>query len=938
MKKNLFIIALMVLLSGQLFAQIPPTRTRAPQTPAALPPPLATREVSGVIKDQAGETIVGATVTLNTTKDTLRTATNNDGIFIFKNVKEATFFVTVTALGTVPLTRKYLNNDAVKHIVLDPIELKTQDNILNEVVIDGKPSIVYKTDTVEFKASDYKVRPNATVDEVLKKMEGVEVGTDGSVTFQGQQVTKAKLNGKEYAGGGVAQAIQNLPADIAEKLQFVDDYGDLAAKTGVKDGEPQKILNITTKADKSVGTTARLTAQYGSNDRYNAQLFAQRINANQQLGIIGNLRNTINGVSNDGTGGGSTGGTTKSGSPSFNYRDQWSKKTQVVGSYVYNFSDNTSLNQSYGQRFTSLGNSVFNDRSDSKSDSKGHRVNFEITHDIDSANFLQITPSYSYNSSTSQSNSVTDNINNYRTGFEHRLENAINSNTSSSSNYGVNAFYLHVFKKPQRNISIQFNLTHSSSLANTDRNTITKNFQDSTQNFPLLTTQAHILTDRDNKNTSYTTTATYVEPLSKTSQLQLVGQLRHADYDNSALSDSVLANGTIQRNPLMDNVYNYAITETRASLNYRYNGTKYNFSLGAAVVPYISSGARVNPTGGPDIEISRSYTKIIPVLRFSYIWSRTERLQLTYTGRNNEPNFSQLQPFTDRSNPNNIIIGNPDLKPTFTNTVNTTYNNYLANSKLSLALSVNATLYDNQVSTNVLPKQIALPGGGSKNTQETYYVNINGSKEVTGNYTIAKSFSNRKYSVSLNGTVGYNYNNAMFDNQLYHTTSWNISQRFGPQINPTEWFEINPFYEYRLSRTFSTSANANATTLQTNSFVLTGRVYFLKTFQINYRASKSYVTGLGNLNTNPLIINAGFEKEFFERRTLAVTFNVFDLLHQNNFIQQTVTSQGVTNTLSNNLSRYFLVGIRLNLQKWSGRPQRGGINMQRRGDGSFIYN
>jgi len=114
-------------------------------------------------------------------------------------------------------------------------------------------------------------------------------------------------------------------------------------------------------------------------------------------------------------------------------------------------------------------------------------------------------------------------------------------------------------------------------------------------------------------------------------------------------------------------------------------------------------------------------------------------------------------------------------------------------------------------------------------------------------------------------------------------------------------------------------------------------MYFLKTFQVNYSARKVFVTGITN-STNPLVINAGFQKEFLQRKNLVFTFDMYDLLHQNNFIQQTVTATGVTNTVSNSLSRYFMFGIRLNLQKWNGRPTRNGREMQRRGDGSFIYN
>ncbi|HTH82561.1 MAG TPA: carboxypeptidase regulatory-like domain-containing protein, partial [Mucilaginibacter sp.] len=288
--KKLFILAVLIMLSGQLFAQ----------ATGGTPPPLASRDVSGIVKDETGQTVIGALVTLKSKSDTIRTATNEDGIFIFKGVKEATFVVSIESIGYAPAVKKYLNNDVAKRITLDPVVLKTKANELNTVVINGTPSITYKTDTVEYRASDYKVRENSSVDELLKKMEGMEVGTDGTLTHQGQQVTKARVNGKDFAGGNVAQAIQNLPADIVDKIQVVDDYGDQAGRTGIKDGDPTKVLNITTRADRSVGNIARITASGGNDDRYDERLFAQRLNGNQQIGFIGNLTNTVNGVASTG--------------------------------------------------------------------------------------------------------------------------------------------------------------------------------------------------------------------------------------------------------------------------------------------------------------------------------------------------------------------------------------------------------------------------------------------------------------------------------------------------------------------------------------------------------------------------------------------------------------------------------------------------------------
>ncbi len=144
-----------------------------------------------------------------------------------------------------PATNQYANviDKSKKDTALETI-IKQNDSV---AITDDK---AHKPDHKEYIASNYAVKPNATVDDILKKMDGVEVSPDGSITYDGQAVASAKLNGKDFAGGNVSNAIKNLPADIVENLQIVDDYGDQAARTGVRDGNPAKVLNITTDTTK----------------------------------------------------------------------------------------------------------------------------------------------------------------------------------------------------------------------------------------------------------------------------------------------------------------------------------------------------------------------------------------------------------------------------------------------------------------------------------------------------------------------------------------------------------------------------------------------------------------------------------------------------------------------------------------------------------------
>ncbi|GAA4084273.1 outer membrane beta-barrel protein [Mucilaginibacter panaciglaebae] len=931
MKKLLVLIAFILSIYGKLLAQNKP-----------LPPPLPTREVSGIVKDEKGETIPGALVTLKSEKDTIKTATNEDGIFVFKDVKRATFNLTISSIGSTTFVKKYLNSDVAKKIVLDPVTLKDANNKINEVTINGTPSVTYKTDTVEYRAADYKVRANSTVDELLKKMEGMEVGTDGSLIHQGENVVRAKLNGKEFAGGSVAQAIKNLPADIVEKIQIVDDYGDQAARTGIKTGLPEKILNITTKPDRSVGLTGRTTDQAGNNGRYDAQVSVQRIDANQVISLIGNLKSTVDGI------GGGNPGTTQSGSPSFSYRDQWSKKIQVNTSYSYWFNNNNSTNRQYGNYITSQGPQYFDQSGSNENRSNGHNAHFQMDIQADSLNFIQLNPSFSTSNSSNSNNYRHNETDDYTdtTGasrFQHILSNGVNSNSNNNNNYAINGLYVHLFKKPKRNISVTFNASRSESMSDGRSNKSYRYFKDSTLLVPdtALDSTINVLVTRRNKRTSYSTTATYTEPLGEFSLLEFRGDFSRSTNDAHSTQAEVNSNGVLVDRPDLSNIYNFAITQSRYTANYRFDGKKVNMSIGATAINYKLDGAKVDNNTFQKATSSRTNFKVIPAFRFSYAWSRTQRIQLNYNGANIDPDFSQIQPFTDRTSPLNIIVGNPNLNPGFNHAINGSYNNYIANSRFNISLNGYANFYTNKITTNTLTRTTITVNGADtsrKNYREVHYINLNGSKSFGTGYGISKQLDDRRYNLSLNGSINYDYSTAMDNGVLYHTTTWRFDDRVGPRINPNDNIEVNPYVGYTLTRGFSSLPKSRSSLYQTTRLAIDGKMYFLKTHQIHYSASKNFVSGIQN-STNPFVVNVGYQKEFLEKRNLVLTFDVFDILHQNNFIQQTIPpGGGQINTISNTNSRYFLVGLRLNLQKWGGRPQHNGKNMQRRGDGSFIYN
>lgn len=952
---KLSVFLVIALLSIGIAAAQTPQRTPSQRN---VPDAIPLREISGIVKDTTDVGIPGVTVKLTSDKDTLVTSTNPDGIFVFKNVKSATYTMSFTIISYRQFVGKYKQNDAIPRIVMDPVVLKADTKTLNEVVINGTPSITYKTDTVEYRASDYHVRENATVDELLKKMEGMEVSNDGTVVHQGQQLTKAKINGKTYLGGDVATAIQNLPAEIVDKIQVVDDYGDQAARTGVKDGEAEKILNIVTRADKSVGNTANLQGGAGNNERYEGSVFATRLNANQNIGVNLRLNNTVNGVANSGGNGGGgnfgggrggnnggnnnnnignsggSGGTTTSGNGAFSFRDQLSKKVRVNANYRYNFNDVNSLNSSVSQRpvisrlpdGTQQTSTLFvSSDSESNNDSKNHNFNFELEADLDSNNYIRFNPTISYNSALTSSESS-----NFQTGAVFQNQSGANSGKNTTPNVEGVLFYQHLFANKRRNLSMQFNFNYSNQQSEQDRYQNTIEFEGATDvvKSQLLT---HRLVERDNLRNTYRASLTYVEPINAKSQFEFNGQVNYNGYDNTALTSDINADGSFKTIDSLSNIYDYSFLQSRIALNYRYginNASKVKFSIGITGVPALLSGTKESL----GTSTHRSSFNLIPIARFQYLWSRQHSMQINYSGNATEPTFDQIQPVRDVSNPQSPVVGNPNLKVTFNHSINGSYNNYIANSRLNYSLNVNATFIDNSVVRNTV--QIIQDG---VTAYETRFVNISGVYRVGGNYSISKQLADRKYNLSISGSVNHNHNVAMNRGVQYTSSIWNMNNRFGPRINPNEWMEINPNVGYSFIKSTNTLENVDGSLTKTLSFNIDGRFIAWNSWILGYSASKNFVSGINaNVTSNPFVVNSYVQKELWKRRA-TLTLQAFDILNQNNFVSRNVSDDGgFTDTRSNALSRYFMVRMSMRLQKWTGARPRNGQQMMRRGDGSFM--
>jgi len=928
--KKAFFFCLAMLFSGGLMAQDRPK--------AETPPPLPTREISGIVKDSTDLGVIGATVSLTSAKDTVKTSTNSDGIFIFKNIKSATYTIVVQSIGyasTPPM--RFKQNDVTPRIVMDPIILKEQKNTLNEVVINGTPSITYKTDTVEYKASDYVVRKNATIDELLKKMEGMEVGSDGTLVHNGESVVKAKVNGKDFLGGDIANAIKNLPAEIVDKIQIVDDYGDQAARTGVKDGDPSKILNITTRTDKSVGNMLRLNSSAGNKDRFEAGLFGTRINGNQQIGVRGNFENTVNGIAGS-EGGGGGNGTTKAGRGSVSIRDKVGKKVEYNFNYSFNGRGTNSLNESESLLYSNLDGGTFSTHTLSASqgdnNTSSHDLKLELEAELDSNNFLRFIPTFRYNSSSNVRTSTT-----FQTGLRHQNRTSNSNNDNKTPEFGGSVFYQHTFNgNRRRNLSLQADANTNDYEAE----------QAQLQNILFLNDNNDVTLDslvnrivaRKNLRNNYRGSLTYVEPLGINTQLEFNGQINYNGYDNNATTRNVTPAGLSQVIDSLSNIYKYSFTQGRLALNFRYgmsSSSRIRFSAGITGVPAVLSGTKLSL----GTTINRHSFNLIPIARLEYLWSRQHKISMNYSGTANEPTFDQIQPVRDVTNPQNPVIGNPDLAASFTHTIRADYNNYIANSKLNFNVNLNANFFDNSVIQSNAeiqdPGIILKPGDKPVYITETRFVNMNGAYRLGGNYNVSKQLDNRKYNLAFSGKVNYDHRLSLNKQVLNVNTLKSFYERFGPRFTPNDWFEVAPSISYNVTTSSNSIPAFQDFTTKTVALNIEGRFYLWETNIFGYDASKNFVSGIAqNVTKNPFVINFYVEKELFQRRG-KITLLAYDILNQNNFlIQEQPINGGYINTKTNPNSRYFMLRLSMNLQKWSGAQGRGGRGVMRRGDGSFM--
>jgi hypothetical protein len=896
------------------------------------------RTVQGRILDTSKSPIAKASIMLfyDTPGDTLRTLTGNTGYFIFTQVKNRPFYIKATSIGFGSLVK--MSSDTANKVDLGSLALNPSFTTMQEIVI-STPPIVIKEDTVEFKADSFKVKPNAMVEDLLKRLPGVSVDKDGNVMAQGKQVTRVKVNGKDFFQGDVKTATRELSADMIDKVQIVDDYGDQSNMTGIRDGEPDKVINLQLKKDKNKGMFGRVTAGAGTDDRYQVSGNMNYFNNNKQLSLIGNTNNINanlfdgngggggNNFSGGGGGGGGGGrgmmggiqlmqgnsaanqggdGITTTHSIGTNFRNDFvkSKGSSFYGSYTFT-RRMTDIDRTVSTQNLATTNTFTDNRNtNSYNQSNTHRAFLNLEYNIDSFNYIKISPQLSFSETNNQTFADFNTFNEkgllLQDGFSR------DSTLGYTPNLSANILYNHKFRKRGRNFSVNANISTSESQSDRDSYNYTEFY------LPVRQTITDQLRNTDNRSTSFNTRLVYTEPIAKDRYMDMSYTIRNSYSKN----DSRVFNtetGVPILSPLT-NAFENEFIQQRIGANIRTVKKKYNYTLGLVAQPFTQKGYSITKDS---VYTPVTRVNVIPVARLAYNFTRTKTMNFSYQGDVQQPSLTQLQPLVDNSNPQNITSGNPNLKPAVTHGLNAFFNNFNFQSGKVLFLGMNASIIQNQITDYT-----TFGPSGSRFTRPE---NINGFYQVMGFYNWSKPYQNRRYVFSLNGNLIYNNNPGFIDGEKSISKYTTAMQGVNFEFNHKEWLEFDFGVRYSLTSQSATLQPELENFTQTWGLVSNGRLDFPGGIIFRYDVTHNINIGFAEgIDPNFTILNASLEKTVFKKKNGFIRLSGFDILKQNQAVSRTFGPNSITDSRVNRLTQYFMLAFTYRLQKFTGQQSQGG--------------
>lgn len=924
---------------------------------------MAQKTLSGTILSKTdGQPIEMATVrlfALNGTDSTLvqGAQTHYDGLFILNNIQPGRYCLIVSSIGFNEHSQwvEMKNNN----LDLPAIRLTEQVQHLAEVSVQGKAAeMTVKGDTIEYNTAAYQVAENANVEELLKKMNGVEVDKEGNVTINGEEIKAVRIDGKKFFGDDVQTATKNIPAEMIDKIQVIDEKSEMAKLTGFEDDETERIINLSLKKNRKKGIFGNYSGALGadmvadngqwfdydnqfiSNDfRYAANIFTNLLLGETQTTIIGSANNTNEIRSRRGRGpfGGQNAGITRSENIGVNSNaDLTSKiekkddKTSLLlgGDASFNHSNNDTRTISQRDSYSEEATYIDRDSTNKLSQSWDAQMRLEMEYQIDSMNKLILRPQISYTNSTfAQTNDYTFDRDSVRINDGYQRKNSLQEDINAS----MRATYNHKFAKQGRSLTMRANVNFTNTKGQTD-----------TYAWDNLLNRAQVdqNTQSGNNALSYSLRTSFVEPIyQKNHLLEMVvsfsGNNRHS-IKNQYSMDSVT--GSYQYDSVFSNELSNNMYTEQLELNYRWVNQKIDLTAGARV---LATQTHSTTYYGGLLARDTLYNRWnwAPNMNFKYKFGSKEFARIIYRGTSRHPSITQMEPVRNNSDAMNETVGNLGLQPAFNHNIFAMYSRFNQEKFSSMMTGLRANITQDALVNNTIYDQ----------TGKRYMQTVNADMipwSIGADFMSNTPFHKKMFQFHSRTAVSYNQRVAYV---LREQDADAIAQMIASNTLPlgdasrTGNFRMSSDLTLRFTHEIVDIGikNTNIYSLTHNSlnkknishvgdWIISGDVTFHLPKSWNIATDIAYTSRSGYEgldDVNELIWNFSVDKTWTNS---TLTLKVYDLLNDKKNIVQTVNETSVSYQKFNTLPTYFMLTYTYKLNRMGDLKATGRAAWQQR--------
>ena len=927
------------------------------------------RLISGQITDRdTKEAIEQVTIQLLKSDSTYVAGaiSNENGLFHVTAPANGKYLLKISSVGYKSTVKRIQISDN-KDLAMGKIVLGAEAIMLKGAVVTAMAQkVTLKEDTFVYNSSAYRTPEGSVVEELVKRLPGAEVSDDGTIKINGKEVKKILVDGKEFMTGDTKTALKNLPTSIIEKIKAYDEKSDLSKVTGIDDGEEQTVLDFGVKKGMNKGLISNIDLGVGNESRYSMRGMGGYFNNNNRFMLFANANNT----SDRGFGGGGLGrgigganGLNASKMIGANYNYELKDKFKFNTSLRWNHSDGDVWSSRSSENFMGTSSSFSNSLSQSYSRSNSWNGNIRLEWMPDSMTNILFRPSISWSSSDGLSGSQSASYNKdpytittkdplSEEGIEEmeKAEAMVNSQLTNgitySDNNNINGM-LQVNRKlgnKGRNITFRVDAKYTDNDSKSISLNNAKLYLVQTAEGKDSTYQTNRYNLTPSKNYSYAGQLTYSEPLWKATFLQFSYKFTYSysksdrstyDFSKYAMSgDHEYRGWDSYLNPFAGHLNDYRDDNLSRFSEYRnYNHDiqvmmrfirqKYNLNFGVMVQPQQSK--YIQDYQGVHVDTVRNVVNVSPTLDFRYRFSKMSNLRINYRGTTSQPSISQLLDITDNSDPLNISMGNPGLKPSFTQNFRLFYNNFVQNHNKGIMTFVNFSTTNNSISNKVT-------------YDETTGGRITRPENINGNWNAMGAFM---FNCSIDSAGVWNINTGAHANYNNYVSYLSLDKKSDSQKNTTRsitWRQNlsfsyrNDWAEFSLDGTLTYNKAKNKLQPTSN----------LETWQFSYGPSMTLTAPWGtslnsslsinsrrgyndsSMNTDEFVWNAQLSQGFLKGKPLTIMLQFYDLLRQQSTFSRAISATSRTDTEYNAINSYAMLHVVYRLNLFGGKEARKG--------------